>query len=217
MYSVIILAAGTGSRMGLGYNKILYPLAGKPVIVHTVQSFKNDPACHEIVVVTNDKETLTQWLPDVKIVEGGKERQDSVYQGLLATTSETVLVHDGARPFVTLEMIQNLLAKTLEGGAAILGVPVKDTIKRVQNGKVLETLERQELYACQTPQAAPRELLLKAHKQAQKDGFLGTDEASLIEKYTDTTVHLVEGSYTNIKLTTPEDLLLAERLLQEAQ
>jgi len=226
MYSVVVLAAGSGSRMGLGYNKIFYSLAGKPVIVHTLQKFKADLACREIVVVTNDSDAMHELLRDnlfidagkaqtLKIVSGGAERQDSVYQGLLAVTSEAVLVHDGARPFVDLGMVQNLLNAVATGDAAIVGVPVKDTIKRVASGKVLETLKREELYAVQTPQAAPVKLLREAHEQAQLDGFLGTDEASLIEKYTDAVVRMVEGSYRNIKLTTPEDLLLAERLLQE--
>lgn len=202
--------------MGLGYNKMLYELGGQPVVVRTVQKFKADPACRQIIVVTNEVEEMKLLLTDVQLVAGGKERQDSVYQGLLAVASATVLVHDGARPFVTQAMIDGLLEAVSTGAAAIVGMPVKDTIKRLgPDAAVLETLKRDELVAVQTPQAAPTRLLLKAHEAARREGFLGTDEASLIERYTDAAVQLVPGSYSNIKLTTPEDLLLAERLLQE--
>ena len=216
MYSAIVLAAGTGSRMGLGYNKMLYPLQGIPVMVRTVQKFKDDPACRQIIVVTDDITKASQLLDGVQIVNGGKERQDSVYKGLLNVTEKLVLVHDGARPFVSQSMIDSLVEVASSGMAAIVGVPVKDTIKRLRPDKsVLETLKRDELYAVQTPQAAPAELLRMVHEHAQKVGFLGTDEASLIEKFSQVPVQIVEGAYTNIKLTTPEDLLLAERLLQE--
>lgn len=217
MYSVIILAAGTGSRMGLGYNKMLYPLAGTPVIVRTVQRFKADPACCQIIVVANPEELqeISAIVGGVLLVAGGRERQDSVYQGLLAVSEEIVLVHDGARPFVSPEMIAGCLDFAAKQGAAVVGVPVKDTIKQVaKSGNVIQTLERSNLFAVQTPQAALTQLLKQSHEAAQKDGFLGTDEASLIEKYTDVPVMMVPGAYTNIKLTTPEDLLLAERILE---
>ena len=126
---------------------------------------------------------------------------------------EVVLVHDGARPFVTSQMIAECVSLAQEEKAAIVAVPVKDTMKRVIDGVVVETPRRDEMYSVQTPQAAPTELLKKAHKAAKDANFLGTDEASLIEKFTDNPVHVVKGSYTNIKLTTPEDLLMAEQLL----
>ena len=126
---------------------------------------------------------------------------------------EVVLVHDGARPFVTQQMISECFELAKKGHPSIVAVPVKDTMKRVVNGVVVETPNRDEMYSVQTPQAAPTELLKKAHEAAKKTHFLGTDEASLIEKYTDIPVCVVKGAYTNIKLTTPEDLLMAEQLL----
>ncbi|MCL1949662.1 MAG: 2-C-methyl-D-erythritol 4-phosphate cytidylyltransferase [Turicibacter sp.] len=215
MYSVIILAAGTGTRMGLGYNKMLYLLGGRPVVVRTVERFKADPSCQEIIVVTNELVEMRRLLSDVKIIPGGKERQDSVYQGLLEVGLPTVLVHDGARPFVTQAMIDECLNVIQKGAAAVVGMPVKDTIKRVATGgEVVETLNREELFAVQTPQGTLTESLRKAHECARSEGFLGTDEATLIEKYLDVPVQIVPGNYSNIKLTTPEDLIFAERLLE---
>ena len=151
--------------------------------------------------------------PRIEIVSGGSERQYSVYHGLQVVREEVVLVHDGARPFVTQQMISECFELAKKGHPSIVAVPVKDTMKRVVNGVVVETPNRDEMYSVQTPQAAPTELLKKAHEAAKKTHFLGTDEASLIEKYTDIPVCVVKGAYTNIKLTTPEDLILANQLL----
>ena len=222
MYSAMVLAAGIGSRMGLGYNKMLYEIKGAPVIIHTIKKFLNDETCGQIVLVVNELEikTMQQLLNETKliderieIVKGGKERQYSVYNGLQVINQDIVLVHDGARPFVTSEMIQKCYELATSGYPSIVAVPVKDTMKRVINGVVIETPNRDEMYSVQTPQAAPTALLRQAHEAAKKENFLGTDEASLIERYTDQSVHVVKGSYTNIKLTTPEDLLMAEQLL----
>ena len=211
MYSAIVLAAGIGSRMGLGYNKMLHQIKGQPVVVHTIKKFLNDVTCGQVVLVVNELEieTMQQLLSDagvknprIEIVSGGSERQYSVYHGLQVVREEVVLVHDGARPFVTQQMISECFELAKKGHPSIVAVPVKDTMKRVVNGVVV-----------QTPQAAPTELLKKAHEAAKKTHFLGTDEASLIEKYTDIPVCVVKGAYTNIKLTTPEDLLMAEQLL----
>lgn len=222
MYSAMVLAAGIGSRMELGYNKMLYEIQGAPVIIHTIKKFLNDKSCGQIVLVVNELEIqiIEQLLSKAKvideridIVKGGTERQYSVYNGLQVINQEVVLVHDGARPFVTSEMIQKCYELATSGYPSIVAVPVKDTMKRVINGVVIETPNRDEMYSVQTPQAAPTSLLKQAHEVAKKDHFLGTDESSLIERYTNQSVHIVKGSYTNIKLTTPEDLLMAEQLL----
>ena len=222
MYSAIVLAAGIGSRMGLGYNKMLHQIKGQPVVVHTIKKFLNDVTCGQVVLVVNELEieTMQQLLSDagvknprIEIVSGGSERQYRVYHGLQVVREEVVLVHDGARPFVTQQMISECFELAKKGHPSIVAVPVKDTMKRVVNGVVVETPNRDEMYSVQTPQAAPTELLKKAHEAAKKTHFLGTDEASLIEKYTDIPVCVVKGAYTNIKLTTPEDLLMAEQLL----
>jgi len=220
MYSAIVLAAGVGSRMGLGFNKMLYSIHDKPVVIHTIQKFLKDERCSQVILVVNEAEVevITDLVTPndrLHIVLGGDQRQDSVWQGLQVVKEEVVLVHDGARPFVNQRMIDECYELGIAGLASVVGVAAKDTVKRVNNRFVIETLDRNEIYNVQTPQAAPTKLLRFAHEQAIKEQFWGTDEASLVEKYTDASVRVVEGSYENIKLTTPEDLLLAELLLRK--
>lgn len=223
-YEVILLAAGQGKRMKASYNKILLHLMGTPVISYSLTTFLSDPACEHIILVTQeDEQALLNDLVRklnrkkriaISIVTGGSERQYSVYNGLKAVKNieNIVMVHDGARPFLTLAQLKLLCQKTLETGSAILGVPVKDTIKKVINGIVKETVPRDTLWQIQTPQAFFGKDLLTAHEQALEEDFLGTDESSLIEKYTDLPVSMVLGSYENIKLTTPEDMLIGEAI-----
>lgn len=226
MYAAIVLSAGIGSRMGLGYNKMLYEIKGQPIVIHTLMKFLKDDNCGQLILVVNKaelnamKDLLVQAnLKDsrIQIVEGGSERQYSVYNGLQKVTEEVVLVHDGARPFVTQRMIDECYHQALSGHSSIVAVPVKDTIKRVVNHQVVETPDRSQMYAIQTPQAAPTSLLKQAHECANEAGFLGTDESSLIEKYTKTPVNIVQGDYTNIKLTTPEDLVMANQLMKGSE
>ncbi|WP_086314910.1 2-C-methyl-D-erythritol 4-phosphate cytidylyltransferase [Enterococcus sp. 7F3_DIV0205] len=225
-YEVILLAAGQGKRMGASRNKILLHLIGKPVISYSLNTFLNDPACKHIVLVTQEneqdliaamvkKETKKKRCP-ITIVSGGCERQYSVYNGLKALLDprNIVMVHDGARPFVNLTQLKLLHRKVQETRAAILGVPVKDTIKRVIDGIVQETVPRETLWQIQTPQAFYGTDLLSVHACAQQEGYLGTDDASLIEKYSDLPVSMVLGSYENIKLTTPEDMLIGEAIVK---
>ncbi|MFD2307501.1 2-C-methyl-D-erythritol 4-phosphate cytidylyltransferase [Enterococcus termitis] len=225
-YEVILLAAGQGKRMGASRNKILLHLIGKPVISYSLQTFLNDPACKHIILVTQEdeqqllatmvkKETKRNQCP-VTIVSGGCERQYSVYNGLkrLLNPENIVMVHDGARPFVTLAQLKSLHRKVVKTRAAILGVPVKDTIKRVVDGIVQETVPRETLWQIQTPQAFYGTDLLAVHEQAKQEEYLGTDDASLIEKYSNLAVSMVLGSYENIKLTTPEDMLTGEAIVK---
>ena len=176
MYSAIVLAAGIGSRMGLGYNKMLHQIKGQPVVVHTIKKFLNDVTCGQVVLVVNELEieTMQQLLSDagvknprIEIVSGGSERQYSVYHGLQVVREEVVLVHDGARPFVTQQMISECFELAKKGHPSIVAVPVKDTMKRVVNGVVVETPNRDEMYSVQTPQAAPTALLYPAPAAAQ--------------------------------------------------
>lgn len=225
-YEVILLAAGQGKRMGTSRNKILLHLIGKPVISYSLNTFLSDPACKHIILVTQEgeqdllatmikKETKKKRCP-VTIVSGGCERQYSVYNGLKAlfNLENIVMVHDGARPFVSLAQLKLLHRKVQETKAAILGVPVKDTIKRVVDGVVQETVPRETLWQIQTPQAFYGEDLLAVHLRAKQEEYLGTDDASLIEKYSDLLVSMVLGSYENIKLTTPEDMLIGEAIVK---
>ncbi|HEX7065066.1 MAG TPA: 2-C-methyl-D-erythritol 4-phosphate cytidylyltransferase [Bacillales bacterium] len=220
-YTVVIPAAGEGKRMNAGKNKLWLELNGKPLIVHTLSVFQNDPQCEAIIVVVNpaEKQEMASLFAGLglskaqQLVAGGAERQDSVYKGLEACESEgIVLIHDGARPFVTTELIGRLTAQAKESGAAIPGVPVKDTIKKASDGVVMETLERSSLWLVQTPQAFRLSLVKAAYEDAGKAGVTATDDASLVERLGHP-VTIVEGDYDNIKITTPDDLITARAIL----
>ncbi|MFT4415695.1 2-C-methyl-D-erythritol 4-phosphate cytidylyltransferase [Fredinandcohnia humi] len=222
-YQVVIPAAGQGKRMNAGKNKQFIKLQSIPVIIHTLRVFEKDPHCSGIILVINkdEQEEFEKLLATYNIqkvtslVHGGSERQHSVYNGLQnVRNSEIVLVHDGARPFVKVEFIHKLVKAAVENGAAILAVPVKDTIKRASiDLHVNETVERSGLWAVQTPQAFHVSVLTAAHEQARREQYLGTDEASLVERLP-RQVTIVEGDYLNIKLTTQDDLLFAEAILK---
>ncbi|WP_216831106.1 2-C-methyl-D-erythritol 4-phosphate cytidylyltransferase [Alkalihalobacterium elongatum] len=220
-YSVVIPAAGQGKRMKAGKNKQFLQLSNIPLIIHTLLVFEKDPWCKEVILVTNneEKEMMMNLIKDHALqkvndfVIGGSERQFSVANGLGSINDDTiVLIHDGARPFIEQSKIHELVLCAKDTGAAVLAVPVKDTIKKVTESKVEETMERSSLWAVQTPQAFRLSLIKKAHELAKKQSFLGTDDASLVENMNEP-VAIVEGDYLNMKLTTPEDLLFAEAIL----
>jgi 2-C-methyl-D-erythritol 4-phosphate cytidylyltransferase len=219
---VVIPAAGIGKRMCSTTPKQFLTLSGEPILVHTLHIFEHHPDITEIIVVANreDKSFVKELLAKKglskvkRIVIGGRERQDSVYQGVLATTTEWVLVHDGVRPFVSQVAVTRLINAMKEGErAATLAVPVKDTIKRVSPTRVVEeTLDRSNLWNIQTPQVFSKNLLLSAHQHAIEYEIMATDDAMLVEAIGEK-VHVVEGEYTNLKITTPEDLLIGEAIL----
>ena len=222
-YQVIIPAAGQGKRMGAGKNKLLLELDGKPVFIYTLMVFEDDELCSGIILAINEQEeqeikSLLNHYGIKKViglVRGGKERQDSVYNGVKSLTGDgIVLVHDAARPFIDSEQIHELVSVAEQSGASILAVPVKDTVKKAKDKKVVETVERSSLWAIQTPQAFRMPLLRHAHEMAMKEGFLGTDDASLVERLGHDVI-IIEGSYDNIKLTTPEDLFFADAILHK--
>ncbi|QPC48013.1 2-C-methyl-D-erythritol 4-phosphate cytidylyltransferase [Mangrovibacillus cuniculi] len=222
-YRVIIPAAGQGKRMGLGYNKLFLPLGGRALIAHTLDVFLQDSSCETVILSTNEEErelflslSLKGDRSKITFVNGGVERQHSVANGLSSIDAKEdtlVLVHDGARPFITREVIAKVVQKANDNGAAIVGVPVKDTIKRIQSSVVQETIDRSSLWQIQTPQAFRLSILHEAHQWARVNNYLGTDEASLVEKIS-YPVSIVEGSYDNIKLTTKEDIYFGEAILQ---
>lgn len=224
MYEVVIPAAGQGKRMKAGKNKLFLELSGVPIIVYTLRVFDEDPQCTGIILAINpdEKEMFANLIATYKLkkikqlIPGGKERQQSVYNGIKVIDAETdiVLVHDGARPFIHHTLINQLSEAAMTHGGAVLAVPVKDTIKKAADNIVVETVERSSLWAVQTPQAFRVPLLTKAHETADSEGFLGTDDASLLERINEPVI-IIEGEYDNIKITTQEDLYFAEAILQK--
>ncbi|SIS61645.1 2-C-methyl-D-erythritol 4-phosphate cytidylyltransferase [Salimicrobium flavidum] len=221
-YTVVIVAAGQGKRMNAGRNKQFLMIGEHPLIVHTLKAFTEDKKCREIILVTNEadekdmEELIMRYhFRKVRVVYGGKERQDSVYQGLLAVSDPScpVLIHDGARPFVKRKNVHELVEKIEESGAALLAVPVTDTVKQMKDGK-LETLNRDYLWAAQTPQGFSYDMIRQAHEKARENGFYATDDAALAESFGHN-VSIVHGNYDNIKITTPEDLQKASAYVKK--
>lgn len=209
-YSAIVLCAGKGSRSGLNYNKMLYRFNNQTVYEMTMDIFLDDPRCKQIIVVTKESEIndLKKLISSSKIdyIFGGKERQDSVYNGLQIVKEDYVLIHDGARPYLKMKNINDILDCLNENDACLLVVPVKDTIKMCQGDVVVETLPRPLLFQAQTPQAFKTELIKKCYQQGKDENYIATDDTSLVEHFTDVKVKTVLGDYNNKKITTPEDL-----------
>lgn len=222
----VVVSAGVGKRMKAAISKQYIPVGGKPIVVHALEAFERTASVDAVVLVVGagDTEYAAQLCAKhglrkvAAIAEGGAERQHSVRRGIEALLAarpdaEWALVHDAARPLVTPGVIERTLAAAAETGAAIPAVPVKDTIKTAgPDGIVAGTPARSSLWAVQTPQAFRVELLLAAHKQAEADGFLGTDDAALVERL-GRPVRIAEGDERNVKATTPNDLELIERWL----
>jgi 2-C-methyl-D-erythritol 4-phosphate cytidylyltransferase len=221
----VIVSAGKGVRFMEGQKKQFYFLGGKPILAHTLHKFETCPLIRSILLVLG-QEDMDYCLDEViekykfkkvsQIVPGGKRRQESVKNGMDALPKDTdiVVIHDGVRPFVTKIMIEDSIHSAVRYGAVILAMPVKDTIKMSNpNGTVLKTLDRESLWQVQTPQTFQVKLIKEAYFRATEDGFTGTDDASLVERL-GVKVQILPGSYTNIKITTPEDLLLANLFLK---
>jgi 2-C-methyl-D-erythritol 4-phosphate cytidylyltransferase len=224
MNSAIIVAAGKGLRMGGPVSKQYLSLAGVPILARTLNVFEKSGLFEEIIVVVaaTDKEHCcrqvidkTKMAPSVRIVAGGRDRQESVFNGLEASRGQdddTVLIHDGVRPFVTEDALLQCLAAVKAYGACIVAVPACDTLKQIDsNGRIAQTLPRDTVWLAQTPQGFRLGQIRAAHRQAREEGFVGTDDAQLVERLGQT-VTVVTGSRANIKITTPDDLLLAEAI-----
>ncbi|MBI3694098.1 MAG: 2-C-methyl-D-erythritol 4-phosphate cytidylyltransferase [Acidobacteria bacterium] len=223
--AAIIPAAGLGTRMGRGTSRKQFMLLnGDPILVHTIRKFLACPAVNEIVVALRNEdlgwfgELLRRENPSkpVRLVAGGDHRQVSVQNGLAAVSADIELaaVHDAVRPFVSVELIEKVIAEATKTGAAILGIPPVDTVKQVHRTTIRSTLPRERIVLAQTPQVFRVELLRRAYQQAEADGLVGTDEASLVE-HLDVDVTVVLGSDRNIKITRPSDMALARLFLQE--
>jgi 2-C-methyl-D-erythritol 4-phosphate cytidylyltransferase len=217
----ILAAAGTGSRMGRP--KQLLDLAGTAVAARSLDALAAAQSVGSIVVVCEEElipefERIASSAGGGKVqrvVCGGASRQDSVAAGLRAVVQpvDVVVVHDGARPFAGATLVEQVVERARAHGGAIAAVAVKDTIKQAtESGFVHNTVPRERLWAAQTPQAFAYDVLVRAHAQAEADGFLGTDDAELVERLGGAEIAIVEGSYENLKITTPEDLVVAERL-----
>lgn len=219
-FGVVLAAAGMGKRMRSTEPKQFIDLEGKPVLYHSVGVFHRIPEIEEIIVVASaddiprTKEILRDF-PNLQVVAGGRERQESVYYGLKALNRcNYVLIHDAARPFVSVDLVYELMRQVERLDAVIPAVPVKDTIKMVDDKReVISTPPRESLWAVQTPQAFRHSAILAAHLRAQDERFLGTDDAMLME-WLGEKVTVIEGEYTNIKLTTPEDLQVGRNILE---
>lgn len=223
--TAIIMAAGKGKRMQTAVSKQFLPVCGKEILAWTVDVFEKSPLVDTILLMASadGKEDVQHlwntygWKKVAAVLEGGKERQNSVANGLAAVGEETdiVLIHDGVRPFVTEEMIADSIVAAQAYGGAVIGVPAKDTIKVCSaDGLAVETPDRSTLLQIQTPQTFQRDLIVNAYEKADRDGFLGTDDASVAE-FAGHQVKVVMGSYRNIKITTKEDLVIAEAFFKE--
>jgi 2-C-methyl-D-erythritol 4-phosphate cytidylyltransferase len=219
----IIPAAGAGRRMGSAVEKQFLHLRGIPILAHTLRVFDKSPKIDGIVLVVapQQRQALEGEVLGphpceklLRVIDGGAERQDSVANGLRAIPPECelVVVHDGVRPLVSIDLLEAVLEAAHHYGAAIAAIPAGDTVKQADSQKVVATLERETIWLAQTPQIFRAKLLRRAYEKAARDQAVVTDDAALVERI-GVTVHLVHGSPENIKVTTPGDLLLAEAIL----
>ena len=219
-FGAVLLAAGNSTRMGGSRSKVLEELGGRPALCRSLEVLDRCPLIGEICLVCREQDRgdmlpLTSGLATpVRVVPGGAQRQDSVEQGVEALTGpwEYVAIHDGARPLVSQAVLEAVIRRASECGAAAPAVPVKDTVKRARDGLVTATLDRAELRAVQTPQVFQVDLIKTALQKALEDGAELTDDCAAVERL-GIGVALTEGDYCNLKLTTPEDLAVAEALL----
>ncbi len=221
--ALIVAAAGSSTRMGGAVRKPLIEIAGRPILCHTLERFRGIHGLEQVIVVAHPDDMarirssywrLLHEAGATHLVPGGERRQDSVARGLEAVRSDVgiVLIHDAVRPFVPRRAIEESIEAAARFGAAVVAVPVADTLKRAQGDRSAETVPREGLWAAQTPQVFRTELIRRAFAAAQRDGFECTDDAQLVERL-GLEVKLVRGGYENFKITTPEHLRMAEALL----
>ena len=224
--AALIAAAGKGKRMNSRISKPFIPVSGKPILAYTIDKFEKCKSIDKIYLIVNPEEKeichkniiLKYNFSKVQeLVDGGDTRQDSIYNGLEALDRDTdiVVIHDGARPLVEENIIQNSIEKAQKYGAAIAAIPIKDTVKKSDNNfYISKTLNREEIWRAQTPQTFKYDIILPAYHQAYKDKYLATDDAAIVEKYGHK-VKLIIGPEENIKITTPFDLIVAEVFLKK--
>lgn len=222
--SAVIVAGGKGKRIGADINKVFLNIKGKPILYYSLKAFSENKNIDEIVLVTQYDE-VNYCMSEIvnkynfskvsKVVPGGKERQNSVLNGLRAiNNSDIVLIHDGARPFVNDKIIKEGIDNADIYGACACGIVPKDTIKIRDNQSFSQgTLSRDSLFNVQTPQCFKYDIIFECHKNAEAEGVKVTDDTSIVERY-GYKVYLYDGSYNNIKITTPEDLIIGEKIAQ---
>lgn len=220
--TAVIAAGGKGTRMGAGFNKVFMKLGDDAVIMHTMRVFEKNPRIDEIVVVTGAEDigrlkALAKAGGITKLkaaVEGGSSRRESVYNGIQLAAGDIIAVHDGARALITQDAIDAVIRDAELFGAAALGVTCKDTLKSADaEGFISGTLDRSSTYLIQTPQAFKRDIIISAHERARAEGVEATDDCALAERM-GVKVKITEGSYENIKLTTPEDMIIGGEILR---
>ena len=221
----IVPAAGTGERMGITRKKPYLLLNKRPLLYYTLTALDSITSIAQIIVAVapGDERFCQQQVLEkfhfkksIQLIPGGSSRQESVRRLLerVPEDAQLVLIHDGARPLITPELLEQAIAETRVWKATVLAVPVKDTIKSANDTLQIEkTISREQLWAIQTPQTFERSVIQEAHQRASQEGFIGTDDAALVERM-GVRVKIVMGSYDNIKITTPEDLIVAEALLK---
>lgn len=218
----MIVAGGRGKRMGADINKVFLPLGDREIISHTLTAFEACEAIDEIVIVTGagdiarmrDIAARDGVTKATAIVSGGAERQNSVYNGLIAAKGDIAVIHDGARCLITPDEIAAVIKDAIKYGAAAVGVKVKDTLKTIDNnGNITATVDRERTIQIQTPQVFPMADIRSLHERAAADKIAVTDDCSVFEAY-GRAVHLTIGSYDNIKITTPEDIAVGERITE---
>ncbi|MCK4416703.1 MAG: 2-C-methyl-D-erythritol 4-phosphate cytidylyltransferase [Candidatus Latescibacteria bacterium] len=221
--TAIIPAAGMGTRMGTDRPKQLIELDGQPILAHTLQAFDDCDSVEDVILVVSkdifgfcSQHILPRFHKVDKVVFGGEKRQDSVFRGLKAARDDTeiVVIHDGSRPFITPEQITCSIDLCGKTRAVVTAMPVKDTVKSVANGLVERTLDRSGLWLTQTPQTFCFALIWKAYRKAYQEGYYATDDSALVERL-GTKVAVLTGSYQNIKITTLEDLAVAQVILED--
>ncbi len=218
-YTTVIMSAGSGSRTGLKNNKNLYTICGKKVIEYSIDFFLNDVNCNQIILVVSNNEfdkfhLLYSNLIDTIII-GGDSRQESVYKSLNYIQNSVVLFHDGARPYISTDFIRFFVGNIPNHHAISIGSRVKDTIHIVDNFVMDGLVDRSKLVAVQTPQCFNTELIKKVHNKAKEDGYIGTDDLSLVYKYSDIKPYIYITDEPNIKFTTKEDIKMLEVILSE--
>ena len=221
----IIVAAGKGIRMNDPLKKQYHSVACLPIVVHTLRVFDSCTLIDDILLVVPEEDLQfcrnelvadTNLKKKITLVAGGPQRQDSVYNGLqkIDDHDSIVVIHDGVRPFLTLDQLEACITEAKEHGACILGVPAFDTLKRINASKtIVETIDREHIWFAQTPQAFRYDLIKKAHDEARQQGFSGTDDAALVEQF-GSRVRIIAGSRNNIKITSSDDLEMARILLE---